>query len=121
MLFRSKDGIKSTHQDKNIKKSVNYNKSEKIVKKVLDNTIKGHIPENSSDDKKDYNTIKACLSKPQLISDLTYQLIKNKGEKYIEKIENPDDPEELEDFFNNLFTVMPKNNCNDAFKIMNSE
>ena len=70
----------------------------------------------------EYDILKKCLASSQTISDLTHQLLKNKGDTFIEKMEEmmkkakegtpptPDDMQKMIEFCNNLLTIM-KNDC----------
>jgi len=122
------------HQDDNhvTVSSPVYNKSKQNIKELLEYVIKTSTPERGMFDKKQYNILKECLSKPKLIADLTNQLLKNKSDKFIEELleinkmnvggdgnRNPvtNDKEKMLYFTRNILTVMTTD-CKDATSIV---
>lgn len=97
-----------------------YNKSMQNVKKILDSIMD---PSYSIDfSQKEYDILKKCIASSQTISDLTHQLLKNKGDTFIEEMvemmkkakegspPTPDDMQKMIEFCHNLLTIM-KNDC----------
>ena len=115
-----------------------YNKSRQNIKKILDEYIKTTSPDKEEVfTKPEYYSLKKCLSSSQVISDLTHQLLKNKGDTFIEKMVEimikakegtrsgssgpddytADDRQTGNEFFQNMLTIM-KNDCKDAKKVV---
>ena len=115
-----------------------YNKSKQNVKKILDYIIETSSPDRQRFSQGEYDILKKCLTSSQTISDLTHQLLKNKGDTFIEKMVEimkkakegsrsgsgpgpgsytADEIQTRIEFFQNMLTIMT-NDCKDAKSVV---